>query len=371
MRVLLAFGTRPEAVKMAPVYLALKHVPGLTPTILLTGQHKEQLADALRPFDLAPEANLEVMRPEQTLPELAGRILPAAAAAIRKMRPDYLLVHGDTLSTFAVAWAAFLEGVPVGHVEAGLRSHDLKEPFPEEANRRLVAAISDLDLAPTPGAKENLLNEGKPRERVLVTGQTAIDAVRYVAERAQPPPGLPEKNLVVVTLHRRENWPQLAGLASKLAEAARAFPELNFVYPVHKNPVVRRAVYPALRGLENFYLLEPLPYDQMAALVARARLIVTDSGGLQEEAAAFGVGVVVARNVTERPEGVEAGGLRLAGNDPEGFGRALFAALNNPEALRWRYNPFGDGRAGKRVAGAVAWRLGLGPRPAEFSPRPG
>ncbi|KHG65754.1 UDP-N-acetylglucosamine 2-epimerase [Thermus sp. 2.9] len=367
--VVLAFGTRPEATKMAPVYLALKALPHLKPLVLLTGQHREQLRQALSLFGIREDRNLDVMQERQALPDLAARILPQAARALEEMRADYVLVHGDTLTTFAVAWAAFLVGLPVGHVEAGLRSGNLKEPFPEEANRRLTDVLTDLDFAPTPLAKANLLKEGKGEEGILVTGQTGVDAVLLAARLGRLPEGLPPGPYVTVTMHRRENWPLLSELARALRRVAEAFPELTFVYPVHLNPVVREAVFPVLKGVRNFVLLDPLEYGPMAALMRESLLLVTDSGGLQEEGAALGVPVVVLRNVTERPEGLEAGILKLAGTDPEGVYRTVKGLLEDPDALarmRTAPNPYGDGRAGQRVAQGVAWRLGLGPRPADW-----
>ncbi|WP_287370331.1 UDP-N-acetylglucosamine 2-epimerase (non-hydrolyzing) [Oceanithermus sp.] len=371
--VTLAFGTRPEAIKMAPVHHALAARDDLRVRVLLTGQHREQLEQALAVFGVTADRDLEAMTERQALPDLFARIVPAAARALADLESDYVLVHGDTLTTFAVAWAAFLEGVPVGHVEAGLRSGRLDEPFPEEANRRLTDVLADLALAPTPGAAANLRAEGFDPARVVVTGQTGIDAVRFAAARGRLPAGLPPGPYVTVTLHRRENWPLLADLAAALARTAGRHPEFTFVYPVHKNPVVREAVRPALAGVPNFVLLEPLEFSEMAALLAASELIVTDSGGLQEEGAALGVPVAVARNVTERPEGVEAGILRLAGNEPEGFERTLRELLADA-ARRARMaaapNPYGDGRAAGRVAAAVAWRLGLGPRPDDWVPSP-
>lgn len=370
-RVLLAFGTRPEAIKMAPVYRELMQRNDLEPLVLLTGQHREQLQQALAVFEVPIERNLEVMSQRQQLPDLFARILPATARALKELGTDYVLVHGDTLTTFAVAWAAFLEGIPVGHVEAGLRSGNLAEPFPEEANRRLTDVLADLALAPTPAARENLLREGFAPERVLVTGQTGIDAIRFAAARGELPEGLPPGPYVTVTLHRRENWPLLSELAGALAQLARRFPELAFVYPVHKNPVVREAVYPALSGVPNFALTEPLEYSQMAALLAKSKLIITDSGGLQEEGAALNVPVLVVRNVTERPEGLKAGVLKLAGTDPARLQELAANLLGDETALQQMAsapNPYGDGHAAARVAAAVAWRLALAERPTNWRP---
>jgi len=370
-RVALAFGTRPEAIKMAPVFRALDRRDDLETLVLLTGQHRQQLEQALSAFEIPAHRNLEVMTEKQRLPELFGRIVPAAAASLRELAVDYVLVHGDTLTTFAVAWAAFLEGIPAGHVEAGLRSGSLAEPFPEEANRRLTDALADLALAPTPAARENLLREGFPEEKVLVTGQTGIDAIRLAAARGELPADLPAGPYVTVTLHRRENWPLLQPLAAALARVARRFPRLTFVYPLHKNPAVREAVVPELADVGNFVLLEPLDYPQMAALLAHSKLIVTDSGGLQEEGAALHVPVLVVRNVTERPEGLAAGVLKLAGNDPQRLEKEVVSLLENEAELQRMArapNPFGDGRAAERVAAAVGWRLGLNEKPADWLP---
>jgi UDP-N-acetylglucosamine 2-epimerase (non-hydrolysing) len=368
-RVCVAFGTRPEANKMAPVVFGLREQPGLEPVLLVSGQHREQLDDSLRLFGLEPDSDLAVMTARQTLPELMSRIVPGAAERLRELAPDYVLVHGDTLTTFAVALAAFFEGIPVAHVEAGLRSFDLAEPFPEEANRRLTDVLTDLDLPPTPLARDNLVAEGKPRERMVVTGNTAVDAVLFARERARLPAHVPCRPLVAVTMHRRENLPVMRELAAALGQAARQFPAFTFVYPMHLNPAVRDAVVPELSGIDNVMLEEPWGYLSMLALLDRSELVVTDSGGIQEEGAALGVPVVVLRNVTERPEGVEAGSLRLAGNEPGRVREVLGELLADPAkrlAMRTVDNPYGDGRAGQRVAAAVAWRLGLAERPADW-----
>ena len=368
-RVCVAFGTRPEANKMAPVVFGLRERPGLEPVVLVTGQHREQLDDSLRLFGLQPDADLAVMTARQTLPELLSRIVPLAATRLRELRCDYVLVHGDTLTTFAVALAAFYEGIPVAHVEAGLRSFDLAQPFPEEANRRLTDVLTDLDLPPTPLAKRNLLAEGKGDERMVVTGNTAVDAVEYARARAKLPAGLPCRDLVAVTMHRRENLPVMRGLAAAIGRVARANPQLTFVYPVHLNPAVREAVWPELGEIDNVRLEDPWDYLSMLALLDHAELVITDSGGIQEEGTALGVPVVVLRNVTERPEGVEAGSLLLAGNEPgrvEELVAGLLSDRSRLDAMRERENPYGDGRAGERIAAAVSWRLGLGPRPADW-----
>ena len=368
-RVVLAFGTRPEAIKMAPVYRALNKIRGIEPLVLLTGQHREQLDQALSLFDIPIAADLNVMTARQTLTDIAERVIPKSSEMLKKFKAEYVLVHGDTLTTFAVAWVSFLEQIRVGHVEAGLRTGNLKEPFPEEANRRLTDAVTDLDLAPTPLAKSNLVQEGKKADGIVVTGQTGIDAVLYAAQRGDVPAGLPQGPLVTVTLHRRENWPLLDKIAAVLARIAHKHPQFTFVFPVHKNPEVGEKVEPALKSIANVKLLPTLEYGGMAALLAKSSLIVTDSGGLQEEGAALDVPVVVVRNVTERPEGVKAGKLQLAGTDPEAVFYAVDALLAHPEklqAMRAAENPYGDGRASERVAQAVAWRLGLAERPQDW-----
>ncbi len=360
-RIVLAFGTRPEAIKMAPVYLALEKCASLEPVILLTGQHRTQLEQALAIFGVPCARNLDVMTDRQTLPELAARILPRAAEAFADLRADYVLVHGDTLTTFVSAWAAFLGRIPVGHVEAGLRSGSLSEPFPEEANRVLTDALCDTFFAPTAGARDNLLKSGAAPERIFVTGQTAVDAILFASKQGTLPDCVPpEGKVVTVTLHRRENWPVLADLARYLAEVAGESPEWTFIFPMHLNPVVREAVKPPLSRCANVRLIEPLEYGQMAALLARSALILTDSGGLQEEGASLGVPVAVVRNVTERPEGVEAGIVTLLGAEPRKAMSAFAELMNDDSRLRRMArskNPYGDGYAAYRIATALEERL--------------
>ncbi|ACO46095.1 UDP-N-acetylglucosamine 2-epimerase (non-hydrolyzing) [Deinococcus deserti] len=373
-RIVLAFGTRPEATKMAPVYRAVEQTCGLQPLILSTGQQRQMLDGALSVFDLTPDHDLNVMTDRQTLADLTARIVPQAGRTLREMGADMVLVHGDTSTSFCVALSAFYEGIPVGHVEAGLRSGNLREPFPEEANRRLTGVLSTLDFAPTGGSKANLLREGKSETGIFVTGQTAVDAVREVAGRVPLRPPWRQRleagqRLVTVTMHRRENQPMMREMAEALGRVARAHPELHFIYPVHLSPAVQEAVRPALGSLENFELIEPLDYSEMAPLMAASVLLATDSGGLQEEGAALGVPVAVLRNVTERPEGVEAGVLRLAGNDPQQLEATLLELLGDErqlEAMRSARNPYGDGKAAGRIAQAIAWHFGLTQRPDDW-----
>jgi UDP-N-acetylglucosamine 2-epimerase (non-hydrolysing) len=368
-RVVVAFGTRPEAIKMAPVILALRENPLLEVKVLSTGQQRQQVEDGLKIFGIVPDDDLQVMTERQTLPGLMGKIVPAAADKLRELKADYVLVHGDTLTSFAVALAAFFEQIPVAHVEAGLRSGSMREPFPEEANRKLTSVITDLDLPPTRGSAENLYSEGKSSSSVVVTGQTEVDAVLYASTRGIAPELPADKRIVTVTMHRRENLPVMRELAAALARVANAHPDTHFVIPVHLNPAVREAIYPELEHIKNFSLLEPLEFGAMAALMARSSLLVTDSGGVQESGATLGVPVVVLRNVTERPEGLVAGVLKLAGTTGEGVFNTVNELLSSEEALnamRGKPNPYGDGQASSRVAQAVAWKLGLAERPNDW-----
>lgn len=374
-RVCVAIGTRPEAVKMAPVLHALARQDGLQPLLLTTGQHREQLHAMLHVFGLVPDIDLDLMRPEQQLADLFGRMVPAVARTLRELRPDYLLVHGDTLTTLAVTLAGFFEEIPVAHVEAGLRTFNLKEPFPEEATRRMCDAITDLDLPPTAWARDNLLREGKPAAHMVVTGNTVVDAVHYASQHVnqhQPLTNLshlPTGMRLTVTMHRRENLPVLDKLAGVIATLLAEFPQFHAVYPLHLNPKVQTAVRPVLEPVANAYLEPPHDYLTMLALLKSSHLIITDSGGIQEEGVALGVPVAVLRNVTERPEGVQAGALTLVGNDPAEVLRHLRMLLANPRqlaAMRAAGNPYGDGQAGVRVARAVAWRLGLAERPEDW-----
>ncbi|MGH7557764.1 MAG: non-hydrolyzing UDP-N-acetylglucosamine 2-epimerase [Gemmatimonadota bacterium] len=367
-RVVLGFGTRPEAIKLAPVYHELAAVPRIDPVILVTGQHQEQLDQALDVFGIRATANLRVMTERQRLPELVQRILPEAARHLREIKADYVLVQGDTLSTFAIAWAAFLERIPVGHVEAGLRTGLIEEPFPEEANRRLTAVLADMHFAPTPLARLNLIEEGVDSHHILVTGQTGVDALLRAMRKGRLPAGMRPGPYVTVTLHRRENWPRLRQLARIVRLTAERHPGHTYVFPLHRNPLVREEVVPELANLPNVVLTDPLDYGAMIALLSRSDLVLTDSGGLQEEGTTLGVPVVVLRETTERPEGVGSGQLIVAGYDPDQVLASIETALGRRCVRRpaLEHNPYGDGRASNRVARGVGWRLGLGGRPRDW-----
>jgi UDP-N-acetylglucosamine 2-epimerase (non-hydrolysing) len=356
-KILALYGTRPEAIKTAPVVEALRRRAGqFAVTVATTAQHRELLDQSQELLGLRPDVDLDLMRPDQTPNELAARLFAALDPLLAETAPDWLLVQGDTTTAFAGAWAAFHRRVRVGHVEAGLRTGDLAQPFPEEANRRAIDLLADALFAPTARARGALLGEGVPAERVHLTGNTVVDALERIAERLPEAPA-PDGS-VLITLHRRESFgAPLAGILAALRELALAFPAVRFVYPVHPNPNVRGPAHRTLSGLANFELHEPFDYLEMVRRLRSARLVMTDSGGLQEEAPAFGKPVLVLRDKTERPEGIEAGVAQLAGTDPARIAAAASRLLTDEDA--WRamtaaVNPYGDGRAGERIAGILA-----------------
>lgn len=356
---------------MAPVYHALSRIGKIDVKVLLSGQHRDQLSQALRIFNVNVTLNLDVMTESQTLPGLVSTLFARVAETLSEWDTDYVLVHGDTITTVIVAWAAFLENIPIGHVEAGLRSHDIREPFPEEANRRLTDVLADLYLAPTALSFDNLVAEGVSAERIIITGQTGIDALNFAIKHTRAIPNVPTKDpLVLITLHRRENWPILAEIVHSISSVAKEFPDHIFVCPVHRNPSVREIITKAFSDIPNILLFDILDYGQMTWLLTRTRLIVTDSGGLQEEGAALDIPVLVIRNVTERPEGCRSGILTVVGTSTKRIASEIRNVLSTPD-IRKRTgviaNPFGDGHASDRVASAVAWRLGLqSERPSDW-----
>ena len=355
-------GTRPEAVKMAPVILRLRRGDlDLAVRIVATGQHRGLLDQALADFGLAADVDLALMRPGQDLPELTARALVALSAAFREDRPDYVLAQGDTTTVFCAALASRYARVPFGHVEAGLRT-GRSTPFPEETNRVLTTHLADLHFAPTESARRNLLREGIDAGAVHVTGNTAIDALNLIADRAPPLPVTPATpRFLLVTAHRRENLgAPLAAIAGAVADLVDRHPDLSVVWPVHPNPGVRAAIAEALAGRSRVLLIEPVGYPEFVALMRASFLILTDSGGVQEEAPSLGRPVLVLREATERPEAIEAGAARLVGTDRGGIVAAVEELLARPEVygrLARAVNPFGDGHAADRIARAVAARM--------------
>ncbi len=354
--VMVVYGTRPEAIKMAPVATALRARPDRFRTIVCaTAQHREMMDQVQEVFDLTPDIDLDLMRPAQTLNDLASRSLAAIDAVLVGERPDWVLVQGDTTTAMTVALAAFHREVQVGHVEAGLRTGDLKRPFPEEANRRLIDVFAEGLFAPTERSRRRLLDEGHDPGRVFLTGNTGIDALLSVAERIG---GVTVSDEVLVTVHRRESFgAPIRAIFAAIRELAERFPELRFVYPVHRNPNVHGPAHEILGGLSNVALEDPFDYLELVRHLARARLVLSDSGGIQEEAPSFGKPVLVLRETTERPEGIDAGVARLVGADREGIVSEAVRLLTDDTA--WRAmanatNPYGDGHAADRIARILA-----------------
>ena len=369
--VLSVVGTRPEVIKLAPVIQAIRADRELRSRVLATAQHRQLLDQMLEVFAIAPDVDLDLMRPEHTLADLTSRVLHSVDRALAAERPDLVLVQGDTTTVFAAALAAFYRAIPVGHVEAGLRSFDLANPFPEEANRRLTAGLATLHFAPTRRAQQNLLSENVAPERVLLTGNTVVDAVQAVTRGCDlPPPPQPWREVppdgacpVYVTLHRRESWGQpLTGIFRALRRAADTLPQLHIVYPVHPQPRVSDAAHALLRGHPRIALVEPLDYLSNIAAMKACSFIVTDSGGIQEEAPVLGKPVLVLRAVTERPEAVEAGASWLVGTREQDVFEAIVAlATDMPRRDRMAHviSPFGDGRASQRIVAAIRRLAGL------------
>jgi UDP-N-acetylglucosamine 2-epimerase (non-hydrolysing) len=370
-RVLSVFGTRPEAIKMAPVVRALEESEDCESVVCVTGQHRQMLDQVLQLFNIEPDHDLDIMREKQDLFDVTASSLLGLRSVLRADRPDIVLVQGDTTTCFTAALAAFYERVAVGHVEAGLRTGDLTAPYPEEANRALVSRIARFHFPPTESARQNLLKEAISDERIWVTGNTVIDALLMVRdkvatdepERWQEHLGaaltgrLSEsgRRLVVITGHRRESFgPAFRELCAALKEVASRHPECDLVYPVHLNPNVREPVLEILSGLENVFLIEPLGYAPFVWLMDRCDAILTDSGGIQEEAPSLGKPVLVLRDVTERPEAVEAGTAAPVGTERRRIVSAVEGLLANDSQAVARDNPYGDGRAAKRIVRVLA-----------------
>lgn len=355
------YGTRPEAIKLAPVVRRLRERPErFHLRVVTTAQHREMLDQVQSLFGLTPDVDLDLMRPDQTLNSLASRALASLDPVLEEERPDWLLVQGDTTTAAAGALAAFHRRVPVGHVEAGLRTGDLEHPFPEEANRRIIDVFAAALFAPTALARDRLLAEGAAAERVFLTGNTVVDALREMTAGGVAAGAGAEEDAgeVLMTVHRRESFgAPLVEIFEAVRELAGRFPHLRWTFPVHHNPNVRGPARDLLGGVANLDLIEPLDYAQLVSRLARCRLVLTDSGGIQEEAPTFGKPVLVLRETTERPEGVEAGVARLVGSDRARIVAEASRLLTEPEAyaaMARVANPYGDGRAAERIAAILA-----------------
>lgn len=365
LKILCVFGTRPEAIKMAPLSLALSDNHFFDAKVCVTGQHREMLDQVLELFNIVPDFDLDIMRTGQDLSDVTAGILQGMKGVFGKFRPDIVLVHGDTATTFATTLAAYYQQIPVAHVEAGLRTGNLYSPWPEEANRKLTGALAAIHFAPTETSRQNLLHEGVDPAAIHVTGNTVIDALLDVVAKLESTEVLQKqfreqfaflgegKRVILVTGHRRESFGDgFERICQALAETAKAFPDVEIVYPVHLNPNVREPVNRLLAGIENIHLIEPLDYLPFVYLMNRAYLILTDSGGIQEEAPSLGKPVLVMRDTTERPEAVEAGTVKLVGTEVEAINSNLHALLTDPQAyqrMSFAHNPYGDGKACARI----------------------
>lgn len=358
-RVLAVYGTRPEAIKMAPVLAALARRPErFAVRFCTTGQHREMLDQVQDLLGLRPDLDLRLMRPDQTLNGLTEAALAAIDGVLAAEAPDWLLVQGDTTTAMAAALAAFHRRIRVGHVEAGLRTGDLQRPFPEEANRRIVDLLADALFAPTARARDTLLAEGSDPARVHVVGNTVIDALGTIAGELSDPGGTSGRTEVLITVHRRESFgAPLIEIFSALRRLAESFPDVDWIYPVHRNPNVRGPAHEILGGLPNLHLHEPFDYRELVRQLMRCRFALTDSGGIQEEAPTFGKPVLVLRETTERPEGIEAGVARLVGADREMIFAEASRLLTSETAylsMSRAVNPYGDGRAAERIVAILA-----------------
>ena len=378
IKVMSIFGTRPEAIKMAPLVMHLQSRPEFQSICCLTGQHREMLDSVMQIFRLKADYDLQIMQTRQTLSSITSRTLLGMESVLEEAKPDLILVHGDTSTTFAGALAAFYHKIPVGHVEAGLRTWDKYSPYPEEMNRTLVGDIAELHFCPTQNNRDNLLREGL-RGEMFLTGNTVIDAMQttvrpdYVFQtKALNDLDFTGRRVITLTCHRRENYGKpMENVMQAVKTLVERHEDVEVVYPVHLSPVVRECAFGILGGLPRVHLIDPIDVEEMHNLMARSYLVMTDSGGLQEEAPALGKPVLVLRRETERPEAVRAGTVRLAGVEQEAILRHAEELLTDREAYQQMaraVNPYGDGHASERIADAIAWHFGLRPeRPADFT----
>ena len=371
-KVLLVFGTRPEAIKMCPLVKEFqKHPESFETVVCVTGQHREMLDQVLQIFDVKPDYDLNIMKQGQDLYDVTARVLTGMRDVLDTVKPDVVLVHGDTTTSMAAAMAAFYRQIPVGHVEAGLRTHNLYSPWPEEMNRQVTGRIAEYDFAPTPLSRQNLLDEGVKEEKITVTGNTVIDALHWVVKKIQDDSVLSEelrrklgkegyntdreRRLVLITGHRRENFGEgFISMCTAIRDLARKYPEVDFVYPMHLNPNVRKPIRLVFgeEKRDNLFFIEPLDYLDFVYLMSRSYIVLTDSGGIQEEAPGLGKPVLVMRDTTERPEALDAGTVRLVGTDYDkimGEVSSLLDDQNHYETMSHAVNPYGDGKACPRI----------------------
>lgn len=369
LKVLTVFGTRPEAIKMAPVVLELQKHNDIESIVCVTAQHREMLDQVLNLFEIKPDYDLDLMAPNQDLFDITSKVLLGMREVLREAKPDVVLVHGDTTTCFAAALAAFYQNIKIGHVEAGLRTGNLRAPFPEEANRTLVGHLADFHFAPTPMSKQNLIDEGVSEDKITITGNTVIDALLIVRDKVTSKPESEwqekfgeqlfqditnkQRKLILITGHRRENFGQgFIDLCNAIKELAETHTDWDLVYPVHLNPNVQKPVYEILNGINNVYLIDPLDYAPFVWMMSQSDLILTDSGGIQEEGPSLGKPVLVMREVTERPEAVDAGTVLLVGTDKAkivGGVESVVLDDNVYEQMSKAHNPYGDGKACGRL----------------------
>lgn len=371
IKVMTVFGTRPEAIKMAPVVLELGKYPGvIEPVVAVTAQHRDMLDQVLKLFSITPDYDLDIMAAGQTLFDITSKAMMGLDKVLQKEKPDIVLVHGDTTTTFAGALAAYYHQISVGHVEAGLRTHNKYSPFPEEMNRKLTGSIADMHFAPTETSEHNLLGESVDENSIYVTGNTVIDALHKTVNdgfvfdnEVLQNIDYRNKRIILVTTHRRENLGEpMRNVYKALKQLTMDFDDVEIVFPVHKNPKVREVVKAELGGLDKVYLVDPLDYEPFANLMHRAYMILTDSGGVQEEAPALGKPVLVLRDTTERPEAVEAGTVKLIGTDEKVVydeARKLLTDQKEYNSMAEACNPYGDGRASQRIVQAILYKYGL------------
>jgi UDP-N-acetylglucosamine 2-epimerase (non-hydrolysing) len=380
-KIAVIFGTRPDTIKLAPIILELRKHPHFRVINIATAQHRQMLDQVLDVFGIKPDFDLNIMEPKQSLAKLTKNTIAGLDDILVETKPDMVLVQGDTTTTFVGSLAAFYRQIPVGHVEAGLRTQDKANPFPEEINRRLTSCIADIHFAPTSTAKRALLREHIPQDQIIVTGNSVIDALRYSIKKVfrfsdhRLNDYVQEKRrIILLTMHRRENWgTPMIGACEAVRTLANRYQDDRFVFPVHLNPIVRDVVYPILEDLKNVILIEPLPYGEFVNVMARSYLILTDSGGVQEEGPSLGKPVLVLRKVTERPEAVQFGTAKLVGLDQKKITSAARTLLDNSTAyhrMASATNPYGDGQASRRTLQALEYFFGFSrKKPSEFRPR--